>query len=163
MNEHDGKALAPRLKRANLKLNMAAEDIDYRHARGLDKALFQRLLAGLRLKEKQNVLLTGSTGMGKTRLACALAHQACRTGRSAYYVRLPRMLDELTMGRADGRCMKLLKNLAKIDVLCSLTTGDLPYSTTHTGVTRWKCLSSIHTPVTMTPDCPVPPSSISHR
>ncbi|WP_308410572.1 ATP-binding protein [Janthinobacterium sp. ROICE36] len=55
----------------------------YRHARGLNKALYQRLLAGLWLSEKQNVLLTGPTGIGKTWLACALAHQACRMDRSA--------------------------------------------------------------------------------
>ena len=62
VSERDGKALTLRLQRAKLKPNTAAEDTDYRHARGLDKALFQRLLAGLWLKEKQNVLLTGPTG-----------------------------------------------------------------------------------------------------
>lgn len=66
VSERDRKALALRLQRAKLKPNTAAEDTDYRHARGLDKALFQRLLAGLWLKEKQNVLLTGPTGVGKT-------------------------------------------------------------------------------------------------
>ena len=92
--ERDGKALALRLQRAKLKPNTAAEDTDYRHARGLDKALFQRLLAGQWLSDKQNVLLTGPTDVGKTLLACARAHQACRQGYSAYYVRLPRLLDD---------------------------------------------------------------------
>lgn len=115
--ERDGKALALRLQRAKLKPNTAAEDIDYRHARGLDKPLVQRLLGGQWLTGHQNVLLTGPTGVGKTWLACALAHQACRQGYSAYYVRLPRLLDELSIGRADGRYSKLLKQLAKIDTL----------------------------------------------
>jgi DNA replication protein DnaC len=115
--DRDGKALALRLQRAKLKPNTAAEDIDYRHTRGLDKALFQRLLDGRWLVEHQKVLLTGPTGVGKTWLGCALAHQACRQGHSAHYVRLPRLLDELGVGRADGRYSKLLKHLAKIDVL----------------------------------------------
>jgi DNA replication protein DnaC len=117
VTERDSKALDLRLQRAKLKPNTAAEDTDYRHARGLDKALFQRLLTGQWLSDKQNVLLSGPTGVGKTWLACALAHQACRQGHSAYYVRLPRLLDELAIGRADGRYVKLLKQLARIDAL----------------------------------------------
>ena len=117
VTERDGRLLAQRLLRAKLKTNTAAADTDYRHARGLDEALFQRLLAGQWLREKQNVLLTGPTGVGKTWLACALPHQACRQGYSAYYVRLPRLLDEPSIGRADGRYSRLLKQLARIDVL----------------------------------------------
>ena len=115
--ERDNRLLAQRLLRARLKPNAAAEDTDYRHARGLDKILFQRLLTGQWLGDKQNILLTGPTGVGKTWLGCTLAHQACRQGYNAYYVRLPRLLEELSIGRADGRYLKLLKQLAKIDVL----------------------------------------------
>jgi len=117
MTERDSRLLAQRLLRAKLKPNTVAEDTDYRHVRGLDKTLYQRLLEGQWLREKQNVLFTGKTGVGKTWLACALAHQACQQGYSAYYVRLPRLLDELSVGRADGRYGKRLKHLAKIDVL----------------------------------------------
>lgn len=115
--ERDNKMFTQRLLRAKLKPNTAAEDTDYKAVRGLDKQLFQRLLTGQWIREKQNILLSGPSGVGKTWLACALAHQACRQGYSAYYVRLPRLLDELNIGRADGGYNKLLKQLAKIDVL----------------------------------------------
>ena len=63
------------------------------------------------------MLLTGRTCVGKTWLACVLVQQACRMGRSAHYVRMSRLLDELSIGCAYGRYMKLLKQLARIDVL----------------------------------------------
>jgi DNA replication protein DnaC len=72
-----------------------------------------------------NVLITGPTGVGKTYLACALAHKACREGYSAFYVRLPRLLQELDTGRADGRYAKIMRQLAKVDVL-SIDDWGLP-------------------------------------
>ena len=64
-----------------------------------------------------NVLITGATGVGKTWLACALANKACREGYSSYYVRLSRLFQDLDMGRADGRYAKMMRQLAKTDVL----------------------------------------------
>ena len=61
--------------------------------------------------------VTGSTGVGKTFLACALGHKACREGFSVSYLRLPRLLESLGLGRGDGRYAKLLDALARVDLL----------------------------------------------
>jgi DNA replication protein DnaC len=67
--------------------------------------------------EHQAVLVVGPTGVGKTYLACALAHAAIRRGHSALYLRAPRMFDELAVARADGRLSKLMLSWARLDVL----------------------------------------------
>lgn len=106
-----------RLRRAKLKHAAAPEDVDYRVARGLDRTLFNRLLTGSWIKEHQNVLITGLTGLGKTWLACALSNQACRLGYSSLYVRVPRLFEELAIAHGDGRYVKFIMQLAKVDVL----------------------------------------------
>jgi DNA replication protein DnaC len=106
-----------RLRRARLKHAAAPEDVDYRVARGLDRTLFNRLLTGSWIKEHQNVLITGLAGLGKTWLACALTHQACRLGYSSLYVRVPRLFEELAIAHGDGRYVKFITQLAKVDVL----------------------------------------------
>jgi DNA replication protein DnaC len=83
----------------------------------LDRGLIQSLASCQWVKEHLNVLITGPTGVGKTWLACALAHKACREGYTAQYIRLTRMLRELMIAKGDGRYPKLLANLAKVDVL----------------------------------------------
>lgn len=108
---------AGRLRRARLKHAATPEDVDYRTARGLDRTLFNRLLTGDWVSQHQNVLITGPTGVGKTWLACALANHACRHGHSSFYLRVPRMIEELTIAHGDGRYMKFITQLAKVDVL----------------------------------------------
>ena len=115
--ERENRRLSSRLRRAKLKHNAALEDIDYRHPRGLDKALIQSLAACQWTKEHLNILLTGPTGVGKTWLACALAQKACREGYTALYLRLPRLLQDMAIAKGDGRYPKLLATLAKTDVL----------------------------------------------
>lgn len=117
MAERESRQNAARLKRARLKQAATPEDVDFRHPRGLDRAVFARLMTSRWVSEHQNILICGPTGVGKTFLACALANQACRQGHSALYVRLPRLLPALAIGRGDGSYVKTLAQLAKTDVL----------------------------------------------
>ncbi len=117
MTERDNRRLSSRLRRARLKHQAAFEDIDFRHPRGLDQSLILSLAACRWVTERLNILITGPTGVGKTWLACALAHKACREGHSALYQRLPRLLSSMTIAKGDGRYPKLLDTLAKTDVL----------------------------------------------
>ena len=117
LTERHSRQLTNRLRRARLKHAACIEDIDFRQPRGLDKDLVLSLADGRWVREHLNVLITGPAGIGKSWLACALAHSACRLGHSASYRRLPRLLTELAIARADGRYPKLLASLAKTEVL----------------------------------------------
>ncbi len=115
--ERDGTRLRLRRKQAKLRLTAAIEDVDFRHARGLDKSLVLSLAGCQWIREHHNVLVTGPTGVGKSYLACALAHKACREGYRALYLRAPRLFDDLALGRADGRYRKILAAYARLDLL----------------------------------------------
>lgn len=115
--ERANRRLHTRLKNARLRQAACLEDIDYRPARGLDKVLLAQLSTCQWVRDHLNVFITGPCGVGKTYLACALAQQACRQGYTARYLRLPRLLQELTCAKGDGRYGKLLLDLAKTDLL----------------------------------------------
>ena len=117
ITERHSRQLTNRLRRAKLRHAACIEDIDFRQPRGLDRDLVVSLADGRWVREHLNCLITGPAGVGKTWLACALAHSACRNGYSASYRRLPRLLTELAIARADGRYPKLLASLAKTELL----------------------------------------------
>jgi len=109
----ENRALAARLYHAQLKVAASLEDIDYRHPRGLKRAQIEQLRASQWVGEHRNCLITGPTGSGKTYLACALAHQACRDGHRVGYYYAPKLFRELQNAQADGSLMKLLKKLSR--------------------------------------------------
>ena len=113
--ERENKRLVNRLRFAKLRQNAVVEDIDTKAPRGLDKALFQKLVAGEWIERHQNLLIIGATGVGKSWIACALGHKACRDNRSVLYRRLPRLFDALAHG--DGQHARLLKSLARVELL----------------------------------------------
>lgn len=115
--ERENKRLATRLKFACLRQSAIVEDVDMKATRGLDKALFQKLAAGDWIDRKQNLIVIGPTGVGKSWIACALGHKACRDDRAVLYQRVPRLFDALALARGDGRHGRLLKSLARIELL----------------------------------------------
>lgn len=114
----DNKKVSRSLKEAKLKLSGACvEGIHYGAKRNLDKAVVRQLASCRWVHEHQSILICGATGVGKSYLACALAHQACRKEFRALYKRATRLFDELKLARADGTYPRLLARLAKVDVL----------------------------------------------
>jgi DNA replication protein DnaC len=106
------------LKAAKLKLpNACIEDIDYRQSRGLDKAYIQSFLSCHWLAQNQYIVITGSTGGGKSYIANALAQLAIRNGYSALFYRFPRLLEDMEISRLDGSLPKLRTRLSKFKLL----------------------------------------------
>ena len=115
--ERETKRIASRLKTANLRQDAVIEDLDTRAARGLDRPLVAKLAGGEWIARRQDLLITGKTGTGKSWLACALGHKAARDDRSVLYWRVPRLLDALALARGDGRHARLLKSVARVELL----------------------------------------------
>lgn len=113
----DDKRLARRLRGAKLRQAAVVEDTDYRTPRGLDRALFLKLAGCGWIREHAHVVIGGPTGVGKSWLACALGHKACREGYSVLYKRAPRLFADLATARGEGRLPRLLATLERTRLL----------------------------------------------
>jgi DNA replication protein DnaC len=126
-----GHQLAIRLRKAKLRQDAAYEDIDFKVARGLDRSLVLSLCEGQWIKRHQNCLVTGPTGVGKSFIACALAHKACRDGYNVCYARVPRLFSDLALAKADGSYGRKLISMARIDLLLLDDWGLAPMTVEH--------------------------------
>jgi len=113
----ENRALARRLRAGKLKERGVIEDINYQHPRQLDRKLMRSLVSSDWVRQHQNILFIGPTGIGKSWLACALAHKACRDGFTVLHKRISELFRELAVAHVDGSFGRLLLKLSRTDVL----------------------------------------------
>lgn len=129
MQSREERRLTMLLRKARFRYpGSCVEDVSFKTRRGVTKDVMLKLAQNGWIKDKRNIIITGSTGVGKTYMACAIGVSACREGISTYYVRLPRLFQELKIARADGSYVKLLQKLSRVNLLIVDDWGLSPLS-----------------------------------
>lgn len=117
VTDRESRRLTIRLRKAKLRQDACVEDIDFRADRGLDKGLVLSMAGCDWIKQHEHIIITGPTGVGKSFIACALAHKACLNGHTAYYTRISRLFADLAITKGDGQYSRIMAHIARTDVL----------------------------------------------
>lgn len=115
--DRQNKKIDRLLKQAHFKQQATIAEVSYSELRNLDKNMFNRLSTLDFISKKENIILTGPSGVGKSYLSQALGHQACLLGYSVVYTNTSRLFTKLKLAKVDGTYIKELKKLQKADVL----------------------------------------------
>ena len=102
---------------ASFKQGATLADINYSHNRNLDRNMFERLATLDFIQKKENLIITGSSGVGKSYIAQALGHQACMMNKRTLYTNTARLMKRLKLSKVDGTYLKELAKLLKVDLL----------------------------------------------
>ena len=115
-----------RLRNAKFRYQSSIETIDFGADRNLDRNQMMRFAECTYLRKKENILITGSTGIGKSHIATALGHQACTLGFKVYYANMAKLFSKLRMGKADGSYIREISRIERQDLLILDDFGLLP-------------------------------------
>ena len=126
-DDRHNRSIERTMHKARFRYKATIEQVDYSNERGIDKNLVHRLAEGEFINRKENVLITGSTGTGKSFLASAIGHQACQLGFKVLYANTTRLLGQLKMAKADGSSIKELTRIEKQDLLILDDFGIQPF------------------------------------
>lgn len=115
-----------RLRNAKFRYQSSIENIDYEADRNLDRNQMMRFAECTYINKQENILITGSTGIGKSHVATALGHQACTLGYKVYYANMAKLFSKLKMGKADGSYMREISRIERQDLLILDDFGLVP-------------------------------------
>jgi DNA replication protein DnaC len=125
--DRHNRAIERTTKAAHFRYKAALEQIDWSLQRGIDKNQLQRFADCSYITKKENILITGSTGTGKSFIASALGYQACSMGYKVLYASATRLFAQLKMAKADGTAIKEILKIAKQDLLILDDFGMQPF------------------------------------
>lgn len=105
------------LKAARLRYQALPQSIECNATRNLSKTTWSTLLESNYIQQGANILITGSTGCGKSYIACALAYQACLLGIKTRYFNMNRLIEGIVMAKTEGSYLKFLNQLERIPLI----------------------------------------------
>ncbi len=123
------RKLARLVKRAKFRYQASLKSLDYKISRNLDKNTMSRLSGGNWISKKQNIIVTGPTGVGKSHIACAIGHQCCLMGFKVLYFNCSKLFSHLKYTKAAGNYLNELSKIEKQDVLIIDDFGLQPIDT----------------------------------